>query len=73
MPCIRSAPPGALRELPVELDRVAAIRAGMDPDLATVTTKQIQRELAAAEVTIARAGPHRPSCSYVVAGARAAH
>lgn len=43
----------ALRELPVELDRVlAAIRAGMDPDLATSTTKQIQRELAAARATI---------------------
>jgi hypothetical protein len=44
----------ALRELPVELDRVlAAIRAGMDPNLATSTTKQIQAELAAAEATIA--------------------
>jgi len=44
----------AMRELPVELDRVlAAIRAGMDPDLATSTTKQIQRELAAAQATIA--------------------
>ena len=44
----------ALRELPMELDRVlAAIRAGMDPDLATSTTKQIQRELAAAQATIA--------------------
>ena len=43
----------ALRELPVELDRVlAAIRAGMDPDLATSTTKQIQRELAAAQAAI---------------------
>ena len=42
------------RELPVELDRVlAAIRAGMDPDLATATTRQIKRELAAAEATIA--------------------
>ncbi len=48
----------ALRQLPVELDRVlAAIRAGMDPDLATATTttttKQIQRELAAVQATIA--------------------
>ena len=44
----------ALRDLPVELDRMlAAIRAGMDPDLATSTTKQIQRELAAAQATIA--------------------
>lgn len=43
----------ALRELPVELDRVlAAIRAGMDPELATTTTRQIQRELAAARATI---------------------
>ena len=43
----------ASRELPVELDRVlAAIRAGMDPDLATSTTKQIQRELTAAQATI---------------------
>ena len=44
----------ALRELPVELDRVlAAIRAGMDPDLATSTTRQIQRELGAAGATVA--------------------
>ncbi len=44
----------ALRDLPVELDRVlAAIRAGMDPNLAVITTKQIQRDLAAAEGTIA--------------------
>ncbi len=44
----------ALRELPVELDRVlAAIRSGMDPDLATSTTRQIQRELAAAGATVA--------------------
>lgn len=44
----------ALRELPVELDRVlAAIRAGMDPDIATATTKQIQRELGAAQATVA--------------------
>jgi hypothetical protein len=43
----------ALRELPVELDRVlAAIRAGMDPDVAVLTTKQIQRDLAGAEATI---------------------
>ena len=43
----------ALRELPVELDRVlAAIRAGMDPALATATTKQIQQGLVAAEITI---------------------
>ena len=43
----------ALRDLPVELDRVlAAIRAGMDPDLAVITTKQIQRDLAAAGSTI---------------------
>ena len=36
-----------------------AIRAGMDPVLATATTKQIQRELAGAEETIAtwQAGP----------------
>ena len=40
-------------DLPVELDRVlAAIRAGMDPDLAVITTKQIQRDLAAAEATV---------------------
>ena len=38
----------------MELARVlAAIRAGMDPDLATSTTRQIQRELAAAQTTIA--------------------
>ena len=44
----------ALRELPVELDRVLdAIRAGMDPQLATATTRKIQTELAAAEATIA--------------------
>ncbi len=43
----------ALRDLPVELDRVlAAIRAGMDPDLTVITTRQIQRDLAAAEATI---------------------
>lgn len=43
----------ALRDLPVELDRVlTAIRAGMDADLAVITTKQIQRDLAAAESTI---------------------
>ncbi len=44
----------ALRELPVELDRVlAAIRAGMDPELATATTKQIQRDLASGQSTVA--------------------
>lgn len=44
----------ALRELPVELDRVLdAIRAGMDPQLATATTRKIQTELAAGEATIA--------------------
>ena len=44
----------ALRELPVELDRVLdAIRAGMDPQLATATTRKIQTELAAAEATLA--------------------
>jgi len=43
----------ALRDLPAELDRVlAAIRAGIDPDLAVLTTKQIQRDLTAAEATI---------------------
>lgn len=43
----------ALRDLPGELDRVlAAIRAGMDPDLAVATTKQIQRELTAANTTV---------------------
>ena len=43
----------ALRDLPVELDRVlAAIRAGMDPNLAVITTKQIQRDLAAAEAIV---------------------
>lgn len=43
----------ALRDLPVELDRVlAAIRAGMDPILAVMTTKQIQRDLATAEATV---------------------
>ena len=37
----------------MELDRVlSAIRSGMDPDLATGTTKQIQRELGAAQATI---------------------
>ena len=44
----------ALRDLPVELDRVLdAIRAGMDPQLATATTRKIQTELAAAESTLA--------------------
>ncbi|MFN6118830.1 MAG: hypothetical protein ACK5CE_04205 [Actinomycetes bacterium] len=43
----------ALRDLPVELDRVlAAIRAGMDPNLAVITTQQIQRDLTAAQATI---------------------
>lgn len=43
----------AQAELPVELDRIiSAIRAGMDPDLATAATKQIQRDLAAAHATI---------------------
>lgn len=43
-----------LRELPVELERVLdAIRAGMDPQLATATTRNIQAELAAAEATLA--------------------
>lgn len=43
----------ALRDLPGELDRVlAAIRAGMDPDLAVATTKQIQRDLATANTTV---------------------
>ena len=44
----------AVRQLPVELDRVlAAVRAGMDPALAAVTTKQIQRELSAAHSALA--------------------
>lgn len=44
----------SLRELPVELDRVLdAIRAGMDPQLATATARKIQTELAAAEATLA--------------------
>lgn len=44
----------ALRDLPVELDRVLdAIRAGMDPDIATTATRQIQRDLAAAQSTLA--------------------
>ncbi|MEJ7582684.1 MAG: hypothetical protein WKF43_01110 [Acidimicrobiales bacterium] len=53
----------ALRDLPVELDRVlAAIRAGMDPDLATATTKQIQRELGAAQAALAAWDrEHQPS------------
>ena len=58
----------ALRSLPVELDRVlAAIRAGMDPDLATATTRQIQRDMAAALATIAawdrQHQPSRPLCT----------
>ncbi|MCB0995878.1 MAG: hypothetical protein KDB21_12350 [Acidimicrobiales bacterium] len=32
---------------------LAAIRAGMDPTLAVLTTKQIQRDLVAAEATVA--------------------
>ncbi len=53
----------ALRDLPVELDRVlAAIRAGLDPDLATATTKQIQRELGAAQAALAAWDrEHQPS------------
>ncbi|MDP1820909.1 MAG: recombinase family protein [Acidimicrobiales bacterium] len=54
----------AVRELPVELDRVlAAIRAGMDPELATRTTRQIQHDLAAAQATLAawNADDHRPA------------
>ena len=43
----------ALATLPVELDRVlAAIRAGMDANLAAATTKQIQLDLASAESTV---------------------
>jgi hypothetical protein len=43
----------ALRELPVELDRVLdAIRVGMDPQLATATTRKIQAELAAADAIL---------------------
>ena len=43
----------SLTQLAVELDRVlAAIRAGMDPDLAAGATKQIQRELAGAQATV---------------------
>jgi site-specific DNA recombinase len=43
----------ALATLPVELDRVlAAIRAGMDANLAAATTKQIQLDLANAESTV---------------------
>ena len=50
----------ALRDLPVELDRVlAAIRAGMDPDLATATTKQIQRDISAAQATLAAWEPNQ--------------
>jgi site-specific DNA recombinase len=64
----------AIRELPVELDRVlAAIRAGMDPGLATKTTRQIQQDLAAAQATIAtwEADHHRPDplTSYDIATA----
>lgn len=43
----------ALTNVPVELDRVlAAIRAGMDANLAAATTKQIQLDLASAERTV---------------------
>ncbi len=43
----------ALRDLPGELDRVlSAIRAGMDPNLAVTTTKQIQRDLAVADAVV---------------------
>lgn len=54
----------AVRELPLELDRVlAAIRAGMDPELATKTTRQIQHDLAAAQATLAGwdIDHHRPA------------
>ncbi len=52
-PEVRSAR-RALTNLPIELDRVlAAIRAGMDANLAAATTKQIQLDLAAAESTVA--------------------
>lgn len=54
----------ATRDLPVELDRVlGAIRAGMDLELATKTTRQIQHDLAAAEATIAtwKHENHRPA------------
>lgn len=54
----------AVRELPLELDRVlAAIRAGMDPELATKTTRQIQHDLAAAYATLAGwdIDHHRPA------------
>lgn len=44
----------ALRELPAELNRVLdAIQAGMDPQLATATTRKIQSQLAAAEAALA--------------------
>lgn len=43
----------SLTQLAIELDRVlAAIRAGMDPDLAAGATKQIQRELAGAQAIV---------------------
>lgn len=45
----------ALSQFNIELDRVlAAIRAGMDPVLATATTKQIQRDIAAAQTIVKR-------------------
>ena len=43
----------SLTQLAIELDRVlAALRAGMDPDLAAATTRQIQRELASAQALV---------------------
>ncbi len=58
----------ALRDLPVELDRImAAIRARFDPDLATSTSKQIQWEMVAAHTTITAwertNQPSRPLCA----------
>ena len=53
-PALVAAARRSLRELPVELDRVLdAILAGMDPQLATGTTRKIQTELAAADATLA--------------------
>jgi hypothetical protein len=67
----------ALTNLPVELDRVlAAIRAGMDANLAAATTKQIQLDLAGAESTvIAWEHEHRTvrSLSAVEVGAALDH
>ena len=56
----RHEPPASVRQaqadsesLTVELDIiVAAIRAGMDPNLAVLATKDIQRKLAAANHTV---------------------